>query len=539
MSGVPFGFGPGSGGPGSGGSGSGGSGSGGSGSGSGSDPFGGGFGGFGDPEQMAAAFARIGQLLSWTGGPVNWDLARDTARTAVAGSDPSPSFGDRSKVEQALRLADVWLDDVTTLPAAGGRSEAWSRAEWVERTLPAWRTLAEPVAERVLEAMTTAMREQLGRLGEGGLPGMPGISGIPGIPGVPGLPGMPGMSGFPGAPGGPGQGMEMPGQDPEAFAAQLQGQLGGLVRAMSASMFGAQVGQALGALAGEVTGSTDVGFPLAEAGRQALLPGGVAEFGKGLEVPLDEVRVFLALREAAHQRLFHSAGWLRNRVLSDIAAYARGIAIDTAAIEEALSGLDPSDPEGLQDALSGGLFAPDPTPDQQQALTRLETLLALIEGWVDVVTAAAAADHLKHADALRETVRRRRATGGPAEQTFASLVGLELRPRRLREAARLWEELTRVRGAAGRDEVWTKPDLLPGSADLDDVEGYAAAGTSDFDADLAALLRGESRDAGSSDPGRSSDAGASDGQRSDEDQSGSSGNREGDAGGEGCTDEDG
>lgn len=497
MSGTPFGFGPrggsddpGDDGPGSGGTGGpgglGGSGEGGAG---GADPFG--FGALGDPQAMAAAFAQIGQLLSWKGGPVNWDLARDTARAAVAGSDPSPSLGDRAVVEQALRLADLWLDDVTALPAASGRLEAWSRAEWVERSLPTWRALVEPVADKVAAAMGAAVADATGGglEGLGGMPGLPG-GGFPGLPGM-GMPGM-GMPGMPGmgVPGGPG------GMSPEA----LQEQLGGLVKAMTASMFGAQVGQALGALAAEVVGSTDVGLPLAEPGRAALLPSGVKAFGEGLEVPEDEVRVYLALREAAHQRLYASAPWLRSRLAAQVEAYARGITVDMAAIEAAVAQLDPTDPAAVQEAMGNGLFEPEPTAEQREALDRLETLLALVEGWVDAVTAAAAGPHLKHDAALRETVRRRRASGGPAEQTFASLVGLELRPRRLREAATLWQAVTAARGAAGRDALWGHPDLLPSAADLDDPTAFASDGGGDFDVESllateqSAAARDESAD---------------------------------------------
>ena len=88
---------------------------------------------------------------------------------------------------------------------------------------------------------------------------------------------------------------------------------------------------------------------------------------------------------------------------------------------------------------------------KEDYLARLETLLALVEGWVDAVVHEAAKPRLTSADALRETLRRRRASGGPAEQTFATLIGLELRPRRLRDAARLWASLTDARGVDGRD----------------------------------------------------------------------------------------
>ena len=65
--------------------------------------------------------------------------------------------------------------------------------------------------------------------------------------------------------------------------------------------------------------------------------------------------------------------------------------------------------------------------------------------------------------------------GGPAEQTFAALVGLELRPRRLREAAALWAALTEHRGTGGRDALWGHPDLLPDEEAFADPQAFAAS----------------------------------------------------------------
>jgi hypothetical protein len=161
--------------------------------------------------------------------------------------------------------------------------------------------------------------------------------------------------------------------------------------------------------------------------------------------------------------------------------------------------LDPSNMEAIQDALSGGMFDLEHSPAQQAALSRLETTLALIEGWVDDVVSQATEKAMPHAQALREAVRRRRATGGPAEATFAALVGLELRPRRLRDAAALWGALRAAEGAAARDAVWAHPDLLPSAADLDDPLGFASRTreaddidflSAEFDAQLAELLDG-------------------------------------------------
>lgn len=397
-----------------------------------------------DLSQLGDALQQLGRMLSQGDsgseqGPVNWTLAHDTARAAVSTvGDPSVGAAQRSAVEAAVSLAQVWLDDATDFPATAG-AHAWSRSEWVEATLPAWRRVVEPVATHVQDATAGLLPTAEG----GGLPGLP--DGLP----------------------------------PElaAMAGPMMGQLAGMARSMGSAMFGAQVGQGLASLAEEVVGAGDVGIPLTDDGTPALLPRNVEVFGEGLGQPQDQVQLYVALREAAQQRLYAHVPWLRPRLLEAVEAYARGIHVDKDRIEQAARSVDPSDPAALQGLLSSGVFVPEDTPQQRAALVRLETLLALVEGWVDDVVTAAAADRLPGADALRESVRRRRASGGPAEKVFANLVGLELRPRRLRDAAALWQGLREQRGVAGRDAVWAHPDLLPSAEDLDDVAAFVQRST--------------------------------------------------------------
>jgi putative hydrolase len=293
-------------------------------------------------------------------------------------------------------------------------------------------------------------------------------------------------------------------EDARAMAGPLIGMLG----QMGGAMFGSQVGSALGGLATEVLTASDIGLPLGPAGKAALLPTNVAAFAEGLDVSGDDVLLYLALREAAHQRLFAHVPWLREHLLSAVADYGRGITIDTAGIEEQIRGLNPSDPAALQQALEGGLFEPAKTPAQEAALSRLETTLALVEGWVDEVVGQATHERMPAAAKMQEAVRRRRAAGGPAEETFAALVGLELRPRRLRDASTLWGSLRTRQGIEARDAVWLHPDLLPTAADLDDPLGFREdvgraeeLSDDDFDAGLRRLL-----DEGT-DPGTDADAG--------------------------------
>src|SRR6266567_693569 len=365
------------------------------------------FGAMGDPQQFADALRQFADLLSYRGGPVNWDLAKNVARHAiVAAGDPSVLDAQRREITEAVRLADLWLDEAAEFASGIRRIEAWSRSEWLEATFPIWAKLCDPIAAKGVEAMSgmfTAdpaqlgeevpeeLRQALGALG-GGAGGLGGLGGL----------------------------------------AAMMRQLGG-------AMIGSQTGTAVGELAREVIGSADIGLPLGPEGTAALLPAGVAEFGQGLSVDAGEVRLFLALREAAHQRLFAHVPWLRAHLLGAVEQYASGITVDMARLQEAIPEVDITNPEALRDALAGeGLFRPEDTPAQKAALSRLETALALVEGWVATVVSAAARDRLTHADGLAEAIRRRRATGGPAERTFATLVGLELRPRRLREAAAIW-----------------------------------------------------------------------------------------------------
>lgn len=262
--------------------------------------------------------------------------------------------------------------------------------------------------------------------------------------------------------------------------------------------------------------ATEVGLPLTEPGLVALLTGNVTALSAALEIDEPQVRLYLAVREAARVRLFAEVPWLGPQLLSAVSDYARNITIDTDAIESALTTIDPTDPEALRVALQGNLFTPAPTPAQRAALGRLETLLALAEGWVDHVTDRATARRLPSSAALGETIRRRR-VGGAAQKTFAGLVGLELRPRRLRDAANLWAALEDAGGAELRDSRWAHPDLAPTSSDLDDLIGFVekatnpAAGAvgagaeeghgSDLDAVLRDILD-EADERGDADPSR-------------------------------------
>ncbi len=383
-----------------------------------------------DLSQLGSMLSQLGQMMSNatpSSGPVNYDLAKQLATSQVPASHPASSI-DVKQITEAVALAEIWLEGATSMPAGARTTTAWTPKQWIEATMPMWEKLCSPIADRVssawLENLPEQAREQAGPL------------------------------------------------------LAMMGSMGGMA-------FGSQLGQGLAQLAVEVLTSTDVGLPLGPEGTAALLPLAVSEFGKGLDLPEDQVRLYLAAREAAHHRLYAGVPWLKDRVMSLIADFARAISVDFSAVEDMAANMDMNNPASIEAALGQGMFEPKITPGQQATLAGLETLLALVEGWVDTVVADAVGDRLPGAAALQETLRRRRATGGPAEQTFATLIGLELRPRRLRAAADLWRALEDSRGIEARDALWSHPDLLPSSSDLDDPNGFV-----ERDKQFAELLAG-------------------------------------------------
>ncbi len=269
---------------------------------------------------LSQLMGQFQSLMKPYDGPLNWDLADDLARKTVAAEpDPSPSQRQKDAVADAVRLADHWLDEATGFPSGVTATAAWSRAEWVVQTRDVWKVLVEPVAERSVSGLGSALPPEM-----------------------------------------------------QATAGPLVGIIGKAVGAMLAS----QVGSGLGALAGEVLSVSDIGLPLASPGKAALVPANVAAFAAGLDVTEDDVLLYLALREAAHQRLFAAVPWLRDHLIGAVTDFAGGIEINVEAIqqrmEEQLRGVDPANPESMQQLLEGGMFDLPESPAQRAALERLE-----------------------------------------------------------------------------------------------------------------------------------------------------------------------
>ena len=372
-----------------------------------------------DMQALGAAFQQFGQMLSSApseSGPVAWSIVEDVARKALQTTgDPVVADAELRSITAAVQLANHWLDEACTFPECTVAAQGWSRAQWLESTMPVWRRVVEPIATQMQNAIPANIPPEL---------------------------------------------------------SSMLGPLLGMVQQLSSVAFSNQLGNSLAGLAREVVSASDIGIPLTDDVVVAMVPSNAQQFGEGLEVADDDVRLYLALRECAHQRLFAHVPWLRARAIGALEAYVAGLHVDQDRLQDMLQDVDFANPEAMQELMTSGLMTPEDTEEQRLALARLETLLALVEGWVDDVVTEAARDRLPAAVALREAMRRRRAAGGPAEKAFGSLVGLELRPRALREAATLFAAVRSQGDVSARDALWGHPDLLPDAEDLKDPLGF-------------------------------------------------------------------
>jgi putative hydrolase len=386
-----------------------------------------------DPKVLSQLFSQVQAMMTDSEGPVNWDLASKTAIDLAKQTQSQPADALIAEIQNAFEIAKLWLSEQTEFTNSQPVKQL-SRTLWVQDAIPLFRDLAEPVAA----SMSKALSENLNQVMPQELVGMVG-----------------------------------PAQK--------------FLENAGAAMFAAQLGQSVGKLSENVLSSTEIGIPL--SARPGLVSQNIELYLKDLETPKSEVLIYLAIRELAVSSLYASNRWLRDQIATQVSSFAAGLKIDPDSIQNLAQQIDPSDPSSFNLVIEAdGLITPR-TEEQQAVLVRIETMLALIEGWADAV-AMAAASRLPSVHQVFELVRRRQAVGA-AQKTFATLLGLELRPRLQREAMAMWQEVSSKIGDAARDDIWRHPDLLPTAEDIKHPSSLVkriSSGDDDFDTELNKLL---------------------------------------------------
>ena len=408
-----------------------------------------------NPAGFANPFAAFSQGLQGSQEVLPPSVVRDTAKKFVQAQGSQPiGTKDVTVVDNAFEIAEIWLNEATVFPATTGNTSqrAVSRLDWIDQTLNGWQATMEPLATGLSSAISALLDEAMAQ-----------------------------------------QAHDAEDQNVDAVAGPM-GTIAGLLRSFIGSLIATQLGQAIGGISSTATGAHDVGLPLLDPARPVLIPENIEKWSQDLDIPKSEIYLFHALREAAIARLFEHNPWLVSYIRSAIVDYGRGIHIDMDAIqrqaEDAMQNFDPSqmNPASMENsftlALNNGIFTPEETPAQRAALSKLETALALVDGWADEVTALAAGERLPAISQLREMYRRQRATSAPSQQLFKTLLGLEVTPKLSREASAFWQKIRETKDIAARDQIWS--GILPSADELIDPQGFLTS--TEIPDDLSGLL---------------------------------------------------
>ena len=388
-----------------------------------------------NPQMMAQLFSQVRNLMGDGSGSIDWKMAQKQALEIAGKEQRAVSESFSQEISNAFDMARLWLSEVTVFEPVL-ETKLLSRKLWVEDAMPLFAELSEPVANSMAKALSENLAQAM----------------------------------------------------PEEFS-QILGPATKFIGNAGAAIFAMQLGQAIGKLATQTVSATEIGIPI--SGKAGLISQNVADFLEDLETPKSEVLIYLAIREVAIQSLYAANRWLRDGITTQVREFAAGLKVELSGIEELVEQVDPNDPESINRVMEATAMMTSRTEEQETALVRIETTLALIDGWADHVSQEAAR-RLPNIGSVIEIVSRKRAAKGAAEKTFEILLGLELQPKLRREAKAMWDQVANL-GQEKRDLLWRHPDQLPSIEEIADpalLEKRLSSEPDDFDGQLRKFLDG-------------------------------------------------
>lgn len=366
---------------------------------------------FGDDPEMfkdAPLFRELQRVMSSSTGPVNWELARQVgiAGSAESGEDPEPTEAEGRSFEEAVRVAELHVAAFTGLEPPGDVAQirAIRRAEWVTATVESLRSLVEPAAARLTEAIDRASKDQL---------------------------------------------------PPEMR------EMGGVMAQLSPLLMGTQAGNVLGFLAQRVLNQYDVALPRGGPGLLLFVMPNIAAFEKDWSLDATDFRTWVAMHEITHRFEF-ARPWARERFVQLLDDFLSTLTIDMEGMQSRLSALDAADPEALRSLVESdeGLFGTQLDDEQRLKLARIQAFMAAAEGYGDHVTHALGAELLPSYARIGEAMRRYREEES-SDPVFERLLGVEMK-RELYAAGRAFcDGAVELTDEATLARIWESAEAMP------------------------------------------------------------------------------
>jgi putative hydrolase len=367
-------------------------------------------------EGIFGDLARI--LAGQNQGPLNWDVARQLVTLLANEGQPEPNVDplERIRLEELVRLAEMHVNQRTSLDVVVRHIDAIGRVDWANRTLDEYRPILERLAEALSRHSDDAASTDVADP-----------------------------------------------NDPAAGYAQIE-------QFMSPMLLGMQAGGTVGHLARRSLGQYDLPIPRKSTDTVLLIPANIQAFATDWSLPLDELSLYVAIEEVTRLAVM-ARPHVHARFTSLIGDYVSAFDPDSSGLRDRLGELDVTDPSQLPAAFSDpqALLGAMQTPQQQITAAHLNALVAVFVGYVDHVVNEIATSTISSAGAIGEAVKRRRVEESEGHRLAEKLLGLELgQPTFDRGNAFISGVLERSDGNdTSLARLWQNEGDLPTPADVD------------------------------------------------------------------------
>jgi putative hydrolase len=378
-------------------------------------------------------------------GPVNWEVARQTAESVALEGRPEPAIpaDDTRQFEELAHAAQTLVVGETGLTATFATElRTVGPLGWVELHLVALKP--------VLEALAATLGKSMRQVGE-----------------------------------------QADAEDAEAGDDPFGGTLGPLEGAMGAfgglgpmlgmiapALLGMQAGSMIGFLAQHALGRYDLPLPTGPL-PTATSPGGdepslcfvvpnIDAFEAAWELPRDDLRFYVALHEVVHAAT-RSVPWIRGRLVRLAVDYVSAYQVDVSAFEAEFGMIDPEDPASVQSMTDNPerVLGAMQSPAQAAPREELQRLTAVVEGYADHVLTRIGLRLIPTFDRIHEAKKRHRVERGEAERFIETLLGLKLERAHYERGQAFVDGVVERAGLEGLNRLFERESMLPTPNELD------------------------------------------------------------------------
>lgn len=233
----------------------------------------------------------------------------------------------------------------------------------------------------------------------------------------------------------------------------------------------AEVGVVLGFLAQRVLGQYELVLldttPEDRPPRLLFVLPNLANAGRAFAADEREFLTWVALHEVTHAVQFAGVPWLQSHMagmVRELLSHAE-LRIDARKM---LKMPGSGDLRRMFDAVrSGDLVSLVASEQERATLDRMQATMAVLEGHAEHVMDEVGAPLLPSLPRLRAALDARRRSASAPARLLQRLLGLEMKLKQYEQGKRFCDAVVREAGVSALNRVWSGPQMLPSSAELD------------------------------------------------------------------------